>query len=73
MASDDPSGTLWSLKARRSTAKCVIHAEAARTELVILQDEEVAFREAFPDETAARLRAGALHDRLMQKGWTEAV
>ncbi len=73
MAFEDPSGLLWSLKARRSTAKCVLHAEASGTELVILQDEEVAFREAFPDESTARLRADALHDRLMQKGWTEAV
>ena len=73
MAIEDPSGLLWSLRARRSTAKCVLHAEASWTELVILQDEEVAFREAFPDETSARVRADALHDRLMEKGWTEAM
>ena len=73
MAIEDPAGLLWRLRARRSTAKCVLHAEASWTELVILQDEEVAFREAFPDETSARVRAVALHDRLMQKGWTEAV
>jgi hypothetical protein len=72
MTSDVHQGVLWSLRARRSTAKCVLHAEAAWTELVILQDEEVAFRESFPDEHAARLRAEALHKRLVEKGWTEA-
>jgi hypothetical protein len=38
---------------------------------VILQDQEIAFRESFPDEDAARMRATALHDRLLKKGWTE--
>ena len=38
---------------------------------MILQDEEVAFRESFPDENTARLRATALHDRLLKKGWKE--
>jgi hypothetical protein len=72
MSFDDRQGVLWSLRARRSTAKCVLHAEATWTELVILQDEEVALRESFPDEYAARLRAEALHHRLVEKGWTEA-
>jgi hypothetical protein len=62
---------LWSLQARRSTAKCVLRNESAWTELVILQDEEVAFREYFADEDAARTRAGALHDRLLEKGWRQ--
>jgi hypothetical protein len=39
---------------------------------VILQDEEVAFRESFPDEDTARMRATALHERLLRKGWREA-
>jgi hypothetical protein len=69
MESDDRQGVLWSLRARRSTAKCVLYAEPTRAELVILQDEEVAFREAFPDEDTARHRASALHDRLLKKGW----
>lgn len=69
MPSDDLHGVLWSLRARRSTAKCVLHAEASWTELVILQDEEVAFREAFPDEATARTRAALLQERLLNKGW----
>jgi hypothetical protein len=69
---DDRHPLLWSLQARRSVARCILHAEATWTELVILQDEEIAFREAFPDEDAARLRATALHDRLLKKGWREA-
>lgn len=72
MISDDRVGVLWSLRARRSTAKCVLHAEATWTELVVLQDDEIAFRESFPDADAARLRAAALHDRLLKKGWKEA-
>jgi hypothetical protein len=39
---------------------------------VILQDEEIAFRESFPDEDTARVRATALHERLLKKGWKEA-
>ena len=69
MASDDLHDVLWSLRARRSTAKCVLHAEATWTELVILQDEEVAFREAFPDQDTARMRATLLQERLLKKGW----
>ena len=73
MASEDRQGELWRLRAKRSTAKCVLHAEAAWIELVILQDEEVAFRESFPDERTARVRAVALHDRLVERGWTKTV
>lgn len=69
---DDRQGVLWSLRAKRSTARCILHADRAWTELVILQDEEIAFREAFPNEDSARLRATALRDRLVQKGWEEA-
>ena len=69
MVFDDRQAILWSLSARRSTAKCVLHAEPTWTELIILQDEEIAFRESFPDEDAARVRASALQERLLQKGW----
>jgi hypothetical protein len=69
MSTDDRRDVLWSLRARRSTAKCVMHPMSTCTELVILQDEEVAFREAFADEEAARVRASALHERLLKKGW----
>jgi hypothetical protein len=68
----DHQGVLWSLRARRSTATCLLHPRSTWTELVILQDEEVAFRESFPDEVAARIRATALHDRLLKKGWKAA-
>ena len=68
----DAKGVLWSLRAKRSTAKCVLHAEATWTELLVLQDEEIAFRESFPDEDSARLRAAALHERLVRRGWQEA-
>lgn len=73
MATDDLLGVLWSLRAKRSTAKCVLVTEATCTELVVLQDDEVAFREMFPDEDTARMRAAALHQRLMRKGWKEAI
>jgi hypothetical protein len=69
---DSRQDLLWSLQARRSTAKCVLRADTTWTELVILQDEEIAFREYFPDEDAARSRAVALHDRLLEKGWKQA-
>ena len=72
MASGDPQGVLWSLRARRSTAKCLMHPKSTWTELVILQDEEIALRESFPDENTARMRAAALHERLLKKGWKEA-
>jgi hypothetical protein len=49
-----------------------LRADTTWTELVILQDEEIAFREYFPDEDAARSRAVALHDRLLEKGWKQA-
>jgi hypothetical protein len=68
----DHRGVLWSLRARRSTATCLLHPRSTWTELVILQDEEIAFRESFPDEDAARNRATALHDRLLKKGWKAA-
>lgn len=72
MGAHDPLSVLWSLTARRSTARCVLYAETSRPELLVLQDEEVAFRESFPDEDTARRRAAALYDRLLKKGWTEA-
>lgn len=73
MLFEERQGVLWSLRARRSTAKCVLHSEASSAELLILQDEEIAFRESFPDEYTARVRASALHQRLIDKGWKEAM
>jgi hypothetical protein len=72
MDHDTRQDVLWSLQARRSTARCVLRADSAWTELVVLQDEEVALREYFPDEDAARSRAVALHERLLEKGWKQA-
>ena len=68
----DRQDLLWSLQARRSTAKCVLRGNSSWTELVVLQDEEVALREYFADEDAARSRAVALHERLLEKGWKQA-
>ena len=76
MDSGNRQDLLWSLRARRSTAKCVLRAEITggmSTELLILQDDEIAFREAFPDEYTARNRASALHDRLVKRGWRLAT
>lgn len=72
MDRDNRQDLLWSLEAKRSTAKCVLRADSTWIELVILQDEEIACREYFPDEDAARTRAVALHDRLLEKGWKQA-
>ena len=72
MDRDHRQDVLWSLQATRSTAKCVLRTESAWTELVLLQDDEIACREYFPDEEAARTRAVALHERLLQKGWKQA-
>ena len=72
MDRDKRQDLLWSLHARRSTATCVLRSESAWTELVILQDEEVALREYFADEDAARTRASALHERLLDRGWKQA-
>ena len=60
---------LWSLRAKRSTAKCVLSTTPHAAELLILQDEEVAIRERFPDEDIARVRARALREGLLQRGW----
>jgi hypothetical protein len=72
MDHDSRQDVLWRLQGRRSMAKCVLRAESAWTELVVLQDEEVALREYFPDEDSARSRAVALHERLLEKGWRQA-
>lgn len=72
MRAPDPEGVLWSLSARRSIARCVLRAGSTSTELLILQDEEIAFRESFPSEDTARRRASALYDRLLEKGWKAA-
>jgi hypothetical protein len=72
MELDDRRDVLWSLTAKRSTVSCVLRAERASAELILLQDEEIAFRESFPDEYTARVRATALHERLLDKGWRQA-
>ena len=72
MLAPDREGVLWSLSARRSIARCILRAESASTELLILQDDEIAFRESFSSEDTARRRASALYDRLLEKGWKTA-
>jgi hypothetical protein len=72
MESDERRDVLWRLTAKRSTVRCVLRAERASTELILLQDEEIAFRESFPDEDTARVRATALQERLLTRGWKQA-
>lgn len=63
---------LWAVQAKRSVMKCVLHVEPTWTELLVLQDEDVAVRETFPDREQARAQAQALHDRLIALGWQNA-
>ncbi len=64
--------SLWAVQAKRSIMKCVLHVEPTWTELLVLQDEDVAVRETFPDEEQARAQARALHERLIALGWQNA-
>lgn len=64
---------LWSVRAKRSTAKCLLRIESAWTEVFITDDEDVvAAREFFRDVEEARIHAERLHERLIEKGWRDA-
>jgi hypothetical protein len=52
--------------------KCVLHVEPTFTELLVLQDQDVAVRETFEDEIQARAKARALRERLIEIGWRNA-
>lgn len=64
---------LWQVRAKRSTAKCLLHVEPGCAEVVITDDEEsVAARELFQDVEHARTYARELHARLIRNGWRDA-
>ncbi|PYR89965.1 MAG: hypothetical protein DMF84_22260 [Acidobacteria bacterium] len=66
---DDRAAILWRLRARHTTATCVLQPLAVGALLTLLQDDDVVFREAFPDAHLAEARARALRARLQGKGW----
>lgn len=72
MDDDQRETLLWSLRAKRSVAKCVLCTSATRAELLILQDDDVTIRERFPDEDGAIRRARALREGLVGRGWRDA-
>lgn len=63
---------LWSIHAKRSLVKCVLHVEPDFTEMLVLQDEDVALRQTFADRAEACARADALRQRLIAIGWRNA-
>ena len=67
-----PLEDLWVIHAKRSVVKCVLHVEPTWTELLLLQDDDVASREVFPDDASARSTALKLKQRLLGQGWRDA-
>ena len=63
---------LWTVRAKRSVVKCVLHAEPTWVELLLLQDDDITIRETFQDDGIARAKAAALRERLMALGWRQA-
>ena len=63
---------LWEVRAKRSVVKCVLQVETTWTELLLLQDEDVAARELFQDNQQARDRATLLREQLLKRGWRQA-
>jgi hypothetical protein len=66
---DGRAATLWRLRARHTTAQCVLQPLPVGALLTLLQDNEVVFHETFPDTQLAEARADALRTRLEAKGW----
>lgn len=64
--------SVWAVQAKRSVMKCVLHVRPTFTELLVLQDQDVAVRETFADQDGARAMAQALHERLTAIGWRDA-
>jgi hypothetical protein len=66
---DDRAAIIWRLRARHTTAHCVLQQLPVGALLTLFQDEDVISREAFPDVHLAEARADALRARLEAKGW----
>jgi hypothetical protein len=64
--------SVWAVQAKRSVMKCILNVERTFTELLVLQDQDVAVRETFQDQAGARAQAKALHARLLKRGWQNA-
>ena len=60
---------LWEVRARRSVVKCLLQVDTTWTELLLLQDDDVASRELFQDNQQARDRATLLREQLIKRGW----
>jgi hypothetical protein len=67
---DGRAAIIWRLRARHTTAHCILEKLSVGALLTLLQDEDVISREAFPDVLLAEARADALRARLEAKGWT---
>jgi hypothetical protein len=63
---------LWEVRGKRSVVKCVLQVEPTWAELLLLQDENVAAREVFQNDSQARRKARALREQLLTKGWAAA-
>lgn len=66
---DARAAILWRLRARHTTAHCVLQLLPVGALLTMLQDDDIVFRETFPDARLAEARADALRGRLEAKGW----
>jgi hypothetical protein len=66
---DGRAAIIWRLRARQTTAHCVLQEMAVGALLTLFQDEDVISSEAFPDIHLAEARAHALRARLEAKGW----
>jgi hypothetical protein len=66
---DDRPAILWRLRARQTTAHCVLQPLPVGALLTLRQDDDIVLQEIFPDTHLAERRAVALRSRLEAKGW----
>jgi hypothetical protein len=64
---------LWSLQAKHSIVRCVLHVEPARCELLVQQDLVTTVRQVFSEEESARARAVAMREALNGVGWKDTA